>query len=255
MSEQKTPYTLYFGDCFEQMRNIPDGSVSMLLVDEPYAVLNKGNKGAQWDRELPHDKLWPEILRVCKPNAAMVFFGQGMITARIMMSRPKLWRYNLIWNKVIFTGFLNANRMPMRQHEDIMVFYRSLPTYNPQFEKGTLHKRGWVGGLSNCYGNFVRTEGVITDERYPGSIITFSSQNRTYKKYHPSAKPVELLRWLIRTYSNEGDTILDYCMGSGSTCVAALMENRRTIGIEREEKFFQIAQKRIEEIISTPPRN
>lgn len=241
---------LIHGDCLVEMVKIADKSVDMILCDLPYEVLNKGNKHAQWDRLLPFDQLWAHYERVIKDNGAVVLFAQGMFTAQLMMSNPKLWRYNLVWDKVNRpTGFLNANRMPLRIHEDILVFYKYLPTYNPQFIKGTVnHKRGGcgnaVGGAQNrCYGDFVQTEVVLTNERYPHSIISIEKEHSNF--YHPTQKPIKLLEWLIRTYSNEGDIILDNTMGSGSTMVACVNTKRNGIGIELDDNYFKISQERV----------
>lgn len=138
---------LIHGDCLEEMRNIPDGSVDCIICDLPYGVLNRSNRNAKWDCVIPFDRLWEQYERIIKDNGAIVLFAQGMFTARLMMSNPKLWRYNLIWDKINRpTGFLNANRCPLRIHEDILVFYKSQPTYNPQFTKGEHnHKRGKTG--------------------------------------------------------------------------------------------------------------
>ena len=138
---------LIHGDCLVEMQHIPDKSIDMILCDLPYEVLNKSNKNAQWDRLLPFDKLWEQYERVIKDDGAIVLFSQGMFTAQLMMSNPKLWRYNLVWDKINRpTGFLNANRMPLRIHEDICVFYKDLPIYNPQFTTGNVnHKRGGCG--------------------------------------------------------------------------------------------------------------
>lgn len=130
---------LILGDCLTEMKNIPDKSIDMILCDLPYEVLNKGNKNASWDRLLPFDKLWEQYNRIIKDNGAIVLFAQGMFTAQLMMSNPNMWRYNLIWDKTLPTGFLNAKRMPLRSHEDILVFYKSLPTYNPQMSEGNLY--------------------------------------------------------------------------------------------------------------------
>lgn len=241
---------LIHGDCFEAMESIPDGSVFMVCVDWPYGVLNKGNSGASWDKVLPLDKLWKAWLRVCKENAAIVLFGQGMFTAKLMMSQPKLWRYNLVWDKVATSGFLNANKMPLRCHEDICVFYKKLPVYHPQMTKCEPHERKHgrcKSSTNNCYGNFKIIPSLISDEKYPRSIVRFSCANKEDKKLHPSAKSVDLLRWLIRTYSNEGDMVLDCCAGSCSTAIAAMREGRHYICIEKDDKFFEAGERRINE--------
>lgn len=138
---------LHCGDCFDVMPTIPDGSINLCLTDLPYGVLNRQNKAAQWDQEINLDQMWNQLLRICVPNAAIVLFGQGLFSAKLMMSQPKLYRYSLVWDKVNRpTGFLDANRRPLRIHEDILVFYRSLPTYNPQMRIGDkVHSRGKAG--------------------------------------------------------------------------------------------------------------
>lgn len=247
--------SLIHADCLTAMKDIPDGSCNLVITDLPYGVLNKGNNGASWDKELPLDKLWAQWLRITKENAPIILFGQGMFTAKLMMSQTKLWRYNLIWDKIAPTGFLNANRMPLRSHEDICVFYRKLPTYHPQMSKCPPHKRNHTKGTAyktrgqknSCYGNFKNLPTVVSDEKFPKSIISFSAANRNEKRLHPSAKPVDLLRYLIRSYSDEGDTVLDCCAGSCSTAIAAMREKRHYICIEKEDTFFEIGLKRINE--------
>lgn len=230
---------------------IPDGSIDCIICDLPYGVLNKGNENCQWDSIIPSDKLWEQYLRIIKPNAAVILFCQGMFTAQLMMSQPNLWRYNLIWKKGNrATGFLNANRMPLRNHEDIAVFYKKLPTYNPQMRKGfPNHTRGHGGGkLKNgCYGKFDPWDSseVITDKKFPLSVIDIEKEHDAKKQFHPTQKPVNLIRYLIRTYSNEGDTILDNCMGSGTTAIAAIREKRHFIGFELNEEYYEKAMKRI----------
>lgn len=244
---------LIHGDCLVEMQRIPDKSVNMVLCDLPYEVLNKSNKNAQWDRLLPFDKLWEQYERVIKDDGAIVLFAQGMFTAQLMMSNPKLWRYNLVWDKVLISGFLNAKRMPLRSHEDICVFYKELPTYNPQMQEGKpLHSKGSSYKekelTNNCYGSL----GVTDDERkgstdkYPTSIVRFQKPHPSIA-VHPTQKPVALLEYLIKTYSNEGDTILDNCVGSGSTMVACVNTKRNGIGIELDDNYFKIAQERVKE--------
>lgn len=245
--------SLINGDCLKIMPQMESSSVDLIMCDCPYQVLNKSNPGAPWDKEVPLGKLWEQWLRITKENAAIVLFGQGMFTAKLMMSQPKLWRYNLIWDKIAPTGFLNANRMPLRSHEDICVFYRKLPTYHPQMTKCESHKRNHSRGsktsapTNNCYGNFKELPVVVSDEKFPKSIVSFSAANRNEKRMHPSAKPVGLLRYLIRTYSNECDTVLDCCAGSCSTAIAAMREGRRYICIEKDDAFFETGLKRINE--------
>ena len=240
------------GDCLEEMKKIPDGSVDMILCDLPYNVLNKGNKNASWDRLLPFDQLWEQYNRIIKDSGAIVLFAQGMFTAQLMMSNPDMWRYNLIWDKMLVSGFLNAKKMPMRSHEDILVFYKSLPTYNPQMTKGQpLHGKGTSymckDITNNCYGDIKGAEDDRkgSTDKYPTSIVRFQKPHPSCS-VHPTQKSVELCEWLIKTYTNEGETILDNCMGSGTTGVAAINTDRNFIGIELTEKYFKIAKERID---------
>lgn len=241
---------LMHADCLVAMRDIPDDSIDAVITDLPYSVLNKSNPGAAWDVELPLDKLWEQWLRIAKEDAPIILFGSGMFTAKLMMSQPRLWKYNLIWDKGRTTGFLNARKMPLRSHEDIVVFYRKLPVYHPQMVKCAPHERNHSRGrqihiTDNCYGKYGKAEQVITEWKYPRSIIRVDNEHKVGHFYHPTSKPVELLRWLIRTYSDGGDMVLDATMGSGSTCVAAVLEKRRYCGIELNDKFFDIACKRV----------
>lgn len=242
--------TIYNEDCLTGMQRIPDGSVDAIICDLPYEVLNDGNPDAQWDKMIPMEPLWEQFLRVCKPNAAIVLFAQGMFTARLMMSQPKLWRYNIIWDKARTTGFLNAKRMPLRCHEDICVFYRELPTYNPQMVKCLPNERNHSRGprkndhTNRCYGSFADAKPFMEDEKYPRSIVRI--QNVVQKNVHPTQKQVELVQWLVRTYSNKGETILDATMGSGTTAIACIRESRHFIGFELNREYYEKACQRIE---------
>ena len=244
---------LIHGDCLVEMQRIPDKSIDMVLCDLPYEVLNKSNKNAQWDRLLPFDKLWEQYERVIKDNGAIVLFAQGMFTARLMMSNPKLWRYNLVWDKCRATGFLNANRMPLRYHEDLCVFYKKLPTYYPQMEELNGREPNHPQGhgkhkeKNSCYGNINRINPTYTDKKHPRSIIKIKAVHCNEGQAHPTQKPVALLEYLIKTYSNEGDTILDNTMGSGSTMVACVNTKRNGIGIELDDNYFKIAQERVKQ--------
>ena len=245
--------TVIHGDCLIEMQKIADKSIDMILCDLPY-----GTTACKWDTIIPFEPLWEQYRRITKSNAAIVLFAQGMFTAKLMMSNPKWWRYNLIWDKVLKNGFLNANRQPLRQHEDICVFSSGQTIYNPQMVKceprqknHRRHRSGedkLNGELTNrCYGKFGDVPDMITDEKYPTSIISVPKQHINGKSYHPTEKPVALLEYLIKTYSNENDVVLDNTCGSGSTGVAAVNTNRRFIGIEKDENYFEIAQKRIGE--------
>lgn len=247
---------LIHGDCLEEMKNIPDKSINLILCDLPYEVLNKGNKNAQWDKMIPMDELWKQYNRIITDNGAIVLFAQGMFTCQLMMSNPKNWRYNLIWDKRLPGGFLNAKRMPLRSHEDIVVFYKKLPTYNPQMEEGIpLHGRGTSFKTkdltNNCYGNMSVTDDLRkgSTQKFPRSVLRFDKPHPS-TLLHPTQKPVSLLEYLIKTYSNEGDAVLDNCMGSGSTGVACVNTGREFIGIELNDKYFEIAKGRINEVLS-----
>ena len=242
--------TLVNADCFDVFPFIEDKSIDAIICDLPYGVLNRGNVNAKWDMVIPFIPLWEQYERIIKDNGAIILFGQGMFSAELMISNKKLWRYNLIWDKVGKTCFLNANKMPMRQHEDILVFYKKLCTYNPQMEKCEPHKRNHGKGkneapTNSCYGKFVSTPTIISDEKFPTSIISISKPHKNTDYYHPTQKPVPLLEYLIKTYTNEGDMVLDNTMGSGTTGVACKNLNRSFIGIEKDEPYFKIAEQRI----------
>ena len=232
------------GNCLELMRKIPDGSVDMVLCDLPY-----GTTRNKWDSVIPFDGLWAEWNRVCKKNAAVVLFAQGVFMAQAIMSNPNNYRYEWIYEKTNPTGFLNAKKMPMKYHENVLVFYKSVPTYNPQFSKGKPYKKTAGSHTSTNYGKYLdraKTE-CYSGKRYPKDIITVS--NSSYgrdKGAHPTQKPVALLEYFIRTYTNPGETVLDNCVGSGSTGVACVNTGRNFIGIELDSGYFQTAKDRIE---------
>ena len=232
------------GDCLELMKEIPDKSVDMILCDLPY-----GTTKNKWDNIIPFDTLWKQYERIIKDNGAIVLFGDGMFSAKLMMSNPKLWRYNLVWNKQRGCDFLNANVKPLKSHEDILVFYKHKPTYNKQYWYSTPYKKTKNGSLSNNYGN--RKEAYtesVDGKRNPLSILSFP---RDGKRLHPTQKPIALCEWLIKTYTNENDVVLDNCMGSGSVGVACINTNRNFIGYEINKKYFEIAEKRLNECIKT----
>lgn len=244
-------------DCLEELKKIPDGSVDFILDDLPYAVTNKSSEAGTWDQLIPFVPMWNHFWRVLKPNGAVVLFAQGMFTAQLMMSQPKNWRYNLIWDKCRASGFLNSNRMPLRYHEDICVFYRELPTYNPQMEElngreeNHTQGRGKHKETNRCYGSMHRVDDCgIKGKKFPGSILKFPRPHCTGN--HPTEKSVDLCRWIVRTYTNKGEIVLDATMGSGTAGVASLLEGRKFIGIEKERKYFDVAKKRIEQASQLP---
>ena len=231
------------GDCLELLNDVDDKSVDMILCDLPY-----GQTHNKWDSVIPLDKLWKQYKRVIKDNGCITLFGQGMFTADLMYSNKKWWKYNLIWDKVLTNGFLNANRMPLRSHEDIAIFYNKPPTYNPQKVLGKKnHTKGKVKqNKNNNYGkhNFVDNSDELGNMKHPKSILTFTRPHSSVMK-HPTEKPVEVCEWLIKSYTNEGDVVLDNCMGSGTTGVACKNTNRKFIGMELNKEYFEQAVNRI----------
>ncbi len=238
------------------MREIPSHSVDMILADPPYGTLNKSNPDAQWDKEVPLPSLWNQYKRIIKPNGVILLFGQGMFAAKLIMSNPKWFKFDFVWNKVRKSNFLNCKRMPMRQHELVLVFYNQQPTYNPQmvYSGKQNHSRGKIDKeqANSCYGKYGKVEAIKSDYKYPGTILEFQKGHSKESWLHSTAKPVNLLRWLIRTYSNEGDLILDNFAGSGSTIIAAIEEKRDWIGIELSEKYFDICQNRVNARLQQP---
>ena len=227
------------GDCLELMKDIPDRSIDMVLCDLPY-----GTTKNKWDSVIPLNKLWKQYERMIKDNGAIVLFSQMPFSAELVHSNLKLFKYEWIWQKDNGTGFLNAKKMPLKIHENILVFYKKLPLYNPQMRTGFKPYKCKQGRHSTNYGAY--EQGHITEsngERYPIDIIEFKKDSGL----HPTQKPVELLEYLIKTYTNENETVLDNCMGSGSTGVACVNTNRNFIGYELNEKYFEIAEKRINE--------
>jgi len=235
---------LLHGDCLELMFDLPDNSVDMVCCDMPY-----GTTQCKWDTVLPLDMLWYHYKRIVKDNGAIVLFGAQPFTSTLVLSNPKMFKYDWVWKKPKGTGHLNAKRQPMRDKEDICVFYKTQPTYFPQMERGAPYKAKPGKSKRNgddCYGDFLDTREDNKGVRYPRQILSFSIQERN--KLHPTQKPVALIEYLIKTYTNEGDTVLDNCMGSGTTLVAAKNLNRKGIGIELDLEYFQIARNRIETI-------
>ena len=220
----------------------------MVLCDLPY-----GTTRNKRDVIIPFEPLWEQYNRVIKDNGAIVLFADGLFMSNLMLSNTKLWRYNLVWDKVLTSGFLNANRMPLRQHEEICVFYKKQPTYNPQKLKGKPnHSKGKPkANANNNYGefDFVDNKDILGDMKHPTSILRFAKPHPSIA-LHPTQKSVECCEWLIRTYTNEGDIVLDNCIGSGTTMVACVNTNRSYIGFEKDEKYFNIANERIRKHIT-----
>lgn len=224
------------------MQDIPDKSIDMILTDLPYGVTHN-----KWDSVIPFEPLWEQYKRITKDNAAIVLFGDGMFTANLMLSNPKMWRYNLVWDKRRGCDFLNANVKPLKSHEDICVFYKKRPTYNKQYwySKPYKCKRKNLEIPEKNYGKYKSRGGESIDgKRNPLTILSFARDPNCYRM-HPTQKPVALLEWLIKTYTNEQETVLDSCMGSGSTGVACKNANRNFIGIENNAEYYKIAKERI----------
>lgn len=239
------PNEVYNEDFYEGIKRIEDKTIDMILCDLPY---NKTKN--KWDTAIDLELMWEEYNRVIKDNGAIVLTAQDTFSAKLMLSNEKYHRYNLVWDKVLTSGFLNANRMPLRSHEDVLVFYKKLPVYNPQKTKGKPNNSRGSGKKTknNNYGDFgfVDNRGELGDMKHPKSIIQISKQHNS-TMIHPTQKPVELFSWLIKTYTNENDIVLDTCLGSGTTVISCLETKRRYIGFEKEEEYFNIITKRVED--------
>jgi site-specific DNA-methyltransferase (adenine-specific) len=230
---------IYQQDCIEGMKLIPDKSIDMILCDLPY-----GTTRNKWDSVISFDMLWKQYERIIKDNAAIVLTAAQPFTSALVMSNPKIFKYELIWEKSQATGFLNSKKQPLRKHESILVFYQSQPTYNPQFTDGKPYTaKSNASANKGNYGNFKDNITVNDGKRYPVSILPFKNGGKTD---HPTQKPLELFEYIIRTFTNERDVILDNCIGSGTTAVAALRNNRNFIGFELESEYVRIANQRIE---------
>jgi len=237
--------TLYNADCMKVLPELGAGSVDMVLVDLPY-----GTTENPWDSIIPLSDLWRELLRVTKTHAAMVFTAQTPFDKILGYSNLPLLRYEWIWRKNVSTGFMNAKKMPLKIHENVLVFYQELPTYNPQFSPGKPYKMK-RGGETDTGGNYgkvgikIRTPTINEGKRYPNSVLDFPRE----VGIHPTQKPVPLFEYLVRTYTNPGDTVLDCCMGSGTTGVACARSGRAFIGIELSSEYFAIAEKRVNDAL------
>jgi len=245
-----TGSAVFHGDCLEVMKTIPNGSIDMILCDLPY-----GTTKNKWDIIIPFDKLWSQYKRIIKQNGAIVLSASQPFTSELILSNKKMFRYDMTWEKSTATGFMNAKKMPLRAHEDILVFYKKLPTYNPVKTKAkTSSLRGHQKDrFSENYGKQIVSSYGSDDNfsRYPRSVFQikkdtgFSSPlNNT--RLHPTQKPVDLMEYLIKTYTNEGETILDNCAGSGTTGIACINTNRNYILIEKEQKYFDVINERID---------
>ena len=229
------------GDCLIEMQNIADNSIDMILCDLPY-----GTTACKWDIIIPFEPLWEQYKRIIKDNGAIVLFGSQPFTSALVMSNPKMFRHQWIWNKSMGSNFFNVKSQPLKIHEEVVVFSKKRAFYNPIMRLGEMRVKGSDKQYSgdSVIGNYKKTK-TKNNLYYPVSILDFSNANRT-DNVHPTQKPVALCEYLIKTYTNEGETVLDNCMGSGSTGVACLNTKRNFIGIEKDEQIFDIAKTRIE---------
>ena len=241
MSEVK----LLKGDCLEVMKEIPDGSVDMVLTDPPY-----GTTACKWDSVIPFEPMWEQLKRITKKNGAIVMTASQPFTSALVMSNVKMFKYDWVWRKPKGTGHLNAKKMPMRDKEDILVFYSKPCLYKPQFTQGTPYKNkagdpNKSTSMTDSYGKYTNFRNDNEGKRFPKQVLEVPVVGRG--SVHPTQKPVALMEYLIKTYTNEEDTVLDFTMGSGTTGVACVNTQRKFIGIELDETYFGIAQSRIEE--------
>ena len=235
------------GDCLERMKEIPDGGVDLVLTDPPY-----GTTACKWDSIIPLEPMWEQLKRVIKPSGAIVLFGNEPFSSLLRVSNLDIYKYDWIWDKNKPTGMLNAKRQPLRRFENVLVFYKKQGTYNPQktINPNGVEKRSLYGYNRDNEGGEttgqIKKGGVSShyeaDKLLPVNIQVFKKPN---KPVHPTQKPVELMEYLIKTYTNEGETVLDFTMGSGTTGVACVNLNRKFIGVEMDENYFEIAKKRI----------
>jgi len=233
---------LRLGDCLEVMKTIEDNSIDAIITDPPY-----GTTACKWDSVIDFDLMWEQLNRIIKPNGAIVLFGSEPFSSALRMSNIKNYKYDWIWNKVAITNPMLAKKQPLRCLENILLFYKKQPTYNPEMHQGKKWSRGGKKehktetlGNSNLFNN----GSDKTNLKYPKNLIEFSNANKM-NNVHPTQKPIALMEYLIKTYTNENETVLDFTMGSGSTGVACVNTNRSFIGIEQNDKYFEIAEERI----------
>lgn len=232
------------GNCLEVMHDIPPRSVDMILCDLPY-----GTTQNHWDSVIPLDQLWVHYERIIKDNGVIALTGQGLFTANVMLSNPRLFKYKITWVKSKPTNFLNAKKQPLRKHEDICIFYKNQPAYNPQMTYGEPYNKGFrKDQLTGSYGDFKTVEVKSNGERYPTDVVYFKTAESEGEVYHPTQKPVELGRYLIRTFTKEGDIMLDNTCGSGSFLVSAVLEGRRFIGIEKNQEVYLFKKHKVDYI-------
>ena len=236
---------IYNMDCLEGMKQIPDGTIDAVICDLPY-----GTTACAWDSVIPFDKLWEQYRRICKPNAPIVLFGSEPFSTMLRASNIERFKYDWIWEKSKASNFLSAASMPLKAHEIVSVFsFGTIQTYNPQWQYGESYNKGCRKNMKDsAYGNVQTDTYEIKNEdgkRCPRSVIYFKTAESEGGSFHPTQKPVDLLRYLVLTYTNEGDTVLDNCMGSGTTAIACIKERRHFIGFELSKEYFDKAVRRI----------
>ena len=238
--DKKMKYKLYNGDCLEVMKDIPNKSIDMILCDLPY-----GTTKCKWDIIIPFDELWKQYNRIIKDNGAIVLFGSQPFTSKLICSNIDNYKYDWIWDKKKSPNFRGVKYQPLIPYEIISVF--NTTKYNPQMVEGKMRKKGGYPSKNEEQAISRGTEIKTNNLYYPKAILEFSKANNKESGLHPTQKPVALLEYLIKTYTNENEVVLDNCMGSGSTCVACINTNRQFIGIELDKNYFEIAEKRIKE--------
>lgn len=235
---------LIHGDCLDKMKDIPDISIDAIITDPPY-----GTTACKWDSVIPFEPMWEQLKRVIKPNGAIVLFGSQPFTSALIMSNLKMFKYDWVWHKSRSGSAITAKYRPVKLHEDILVFCKNSPKYNPQMTQGKPYYRKSSNNRKNDHKLGVNSNMETRNEgtRYPITIQYFKQDWSKQQQIHPAQKPVALMEYLIKTYTNEGETVLDFTMGSGTTGVACVNTNRNFIGIELDENYFNIAKDRIEE--------
>ena len=233
------PNSIINGDCLEVMKLIPDKSIDSIICDLPYGIT-----ACKWDTVIPFEPLWEQYKRIIKPNGAIVLFGSQPFTSALVMSNPEWFRYEWILQKTMSTGFLDAKKKPLKIHENILVFYEKLPTYNPQMRAGNPYVRdNKTANRAKMYGGIKPCININQGQRYPNSVIHFSNGNHGSR--HPTQKNIKLLEYLIKTYTQEGELVLDNTAGSGTLAIAAINTDRRYICIEKDEHYFEVMRDRI----------
>lgn len=265
MNREDVENRILAGDCLELLPQLPEDSIDMVLCDLPY-----GTTQNKWDSVIPLEALWKEYRRVVKPNGAIVLTSQGVFTAKLILSNERWFKYKIVWVKSKSTNFLNAKKQPLRKHEDICVFYGKQPTYNPQMVKGEAYDKGIrKDQYTGSYGDFKPRHVKSNGSRYPVDVVAYDHDDFIYCKtaesegpvYHPTQKPVALAQYLVRTYSNPGDLVLDNACGSGSFLVGAALEGRKYLGMEKNEgtmlfkkqpiDYIEVATRRVEEAMQS----